>query len=619
VYVVADMKLVVDAETYNSVQWRRVPPDEVDKCAAADTPRSSSTGKRRRDDSCAGEGEPVISTHSAVAAQQVYEAGRGTAALEDGCVTARPATTALQNDPSTAKSTTRPAPGASTRDRSALIAKLTSRLSRLKEDYQRSVTAVRQKAASLGFLRSLMMSRTSPAGVRHVPPPLTLKGKLFVSYFLNVEPHIMRTDPHLRELRSKLGSGSGSSVLFSEVGDLGARIDAEDDSCESKCALQLRSLHYRCVPSTTYVEVSAVVHNPSTSCGAYHVHLAAYSADAHFSIHCVSGRADTLKPKHTVCLRALLRVPHSAFVRESGLSLSLKVVLSYRVSHEDCGEISLNNNTAGKGAPAPVRSRYTCHTLCDSVGPNALNECSVSRSPCRVVGIVNVDMGDALRCWRTSTVVDVDGTRPQPLRRYLPTEYGSNLPSEYAVALPGCPHPTDDADKAIPVYSYGPSLRLTLHSPLARTPHLQRLLRVTRSVITVRAAQELRTALTTVLDSAFSMQAIVDALVTAVNSNSGGFKTSIVHISQHSDSADACSQAATTLAWSSPAQQPVSRDGVQTLTSPEVRRILVGAVLRSAVLQCTATAADRFTALCSALLHLRSLLPADVTLTAEDL
>jgi hypothetical protein len=235
------------------------------------------------------------------------------------------------------------------------------------------------------------------------------------------------------------------------------------------------------------------------------------------------------------------------------------------------------------------------------------------------VGIVNVDLVEAYRCWRASTVVDVDDTRPQLPRRYLPTEYGSNLLSEYAVALPGCPHPTDDAGKAIPVYSYGPSLRLTLHSPLARTPHLQRLLRVTRSVVTVRAAQELRTALTTVLDSTFSMQAIVDALVTAVNSNSGGFKTSIVHISQHSDSADACSQAATTLAWSCPAQQPVSRDSVQIMTSPEVRRTLEDAILRIAVLQCNATTADPLTALGTALLHLRHLLPVGVAPTAQVL
>jgi hypothetical protein len=153
------------------------------------------------------------------------------------------------------------------------------------------------------------------------------------------------------------------------------------------------------------------------------------------------------------------------------------------------------------------------------------------------VGIVNVDLDEAHRCWRAGAAIDVDGTHPQLPRRYLPTEYGSNLPSEYAVALPGCPHPTDDAGKAIPVYSYGPSLRLALHSPLARTPHLQRLLRVTKSVVTVRAAQELRTTLTTVLDSAFNMQAVVDSLTAAVNS--GGFKTSIVHISQHSDTSDA--------------------------------------------------------------------------------
>jgi hypothetical protein len=234
-----------------------------------------------------------------------------------------------------------------------------------------------------------------------------------------------------------------------------------------------------------------------------------------------------------------------------------------------------------------------------------------------VVGIVNVDMGEAHRCWRASTAVDVNGTRPQLLRRYLPTEYGSNLPSGYAVALPGYPHPTDDAGKAIPVYSFAPSLRLTLHSPLARTPHLQRLLRVTRSVITVRAAQELRTALTTFLDSAFNMQAVVDSLTVAVNS--GGFKTTIVHISQHSDSADACSQANTTLAWSSPAQLPVSRESVQTLKSPEVRRILVGAILRIAVLQCNATTADPLIALGTALLHLRHLLPSDVALTAQVL
>jgi hypothetical protein len=233
------------------------------------------------------------------------------------------------------------------------------------------------------------------------------------------------------------------------------------------------------------------------------------------------------------------------------------------------------------------------------------------------VGIVNVDAVEAYRCWRASTVVDVDGAHPQPLRRYLSTEYGSNLPSGCVLVLPGHPHPTDDADKAIPVYSFAPSLRLTLHSPLARTPHLQRLMRVTRSVITVRAAQELRTTLTTVLDSAFNMQAVVDSLTVAVNS--GGFKITIVHISQHSDSVDACTQAATTLAWSSPAQLPVSRESVQTLTSPEVRRILADAILRNAVLQCNATAADRFTALCSALLHLRHLLPSDVALTVQVL
>jgi hypothetical protein len=232
-----------------------------------------------------------------------------------------------------------------------------------------------------------------------------------------------------------------------------------------------------------------------------------------------------------------------------------------------------------------------------------------------VVGIVNVDMGEAHRCWRASTAVDVNGTRPQLLRRYLPTEYGSNLPSGYAVALPGYPHPTDDAGKALPVYSFAPSLRLTLHSPLARTPHLQRLLRVTKSVVTVRAAQELRTALTTSLDSAFNMQAVIDELTAAVNS--GGFKTTIVHISQHSDTADACSRAATTLAWSPLAQLPVSRDCVPALTSPEVRRILADAILRIAVLQCNATTADPLTALGTALLHLRHLLPADVALTAQ--
>jgi hypothetical protein len=362
-YVVADMKLVVDAETYNSVQWRRVPPDEVDECAAADNPRASSTGKRRRDDSCAGEGEPVISTHSAVAAQQVNLAGRGTATSEDGCVTARPATTALQNDPSAIKASTKAAPTAATRDRSALIAKLTSRLSRLKEEYQRQVIAVRQKQASLGFLRSLLMSRTSPAGVRQVPSPLSMKEQHAVSYFLTVEPHIMKTDPHLRKLRSKLGSQSRSSALYPEVGDWGTPTGAVDDNCDSKCALQLRSLHYRCVPGTTHVEVSAVVYNPSSSCEVYQLHGAAYSADAHFSVHCVSGRADTLKPGHTVCIKALLRMPRSAFVNEGGPSLSFKVALSYRVIHEDCADVELGSNAFGKRAPAPARSRYTCHAF----------------------------------------------------------------------------------------------------------------------------------------------------------------------------------------------------------------------------------------------------------------
>jgi hypothetical protein len=361
-YVVADMKLVVDAETYNSVQWRRVPPDTVDECAAADNPCASSTGKRRREGSSAGEGEPSICTHSAVAAQQVNEAGRSTAASEDGCVTARPAT-APQNGSAAIKLTTKTAPGAGTRDRSALIAKLTSRLSRLKEDYQRSVTAVRQKEASLGFLRSLLMSRTSPAGVRQVPSPLSMKEQHAVSYFLNVEPHIMKTDPHLRELRSKLGSQSGSSALYPEVGDWGAPIDAVDDNCDSKCALQLRSLHYRCVPGTKHVEVWAVVHNPGTSCELYDVHLAAYSADAYFSIYSVSGRVDALKPGHTVCLRALLRIPQSALVNEGGHSLSLKVALGYRVPHDDCADVVLNNNPFATEFPPPSRCRYACRSF----------------------------------------------------------------------------------------------------------------------------------------------------------------------------------------------------------------------------------------------------------------
>jgi hypothetical protein len=360
--VVADKKLVVDAETYSKVQWRRVPPDavggapaDVEESAAAVNPRASSTGKRRRDDSSAGEGEPSVCTHSAVAAQEINEADPGTATSEGGGVTVRSAT-APQKDSADIKLTTK-TPGAGTRNRSALIAKLTSRLRRLTEEYPRQVTTVRQKEASLGFLRSLLMSRTSPAGVRQVPPPLALKGKLGVSYFLNVEPHFVRTDPHLRELRSKLGGGTGSSALHSAMGDLGAPINAVEDSSESKCALQLRSLHYRCVPHTTHVEVSAVVHNPSTSCEVYHVHLAAYSAVAHSSVHCVSGRADTLKPDHTVCIRALLRVPQSVFVSEGGPSLSLKVVLSYRVIHEDCAEISLNNNTSAKEAPDFSRCR----------------------------------------------------------------------------------------------------------------------------------------------------------------------------------------------------------------------------------------------------------------------
>jgi hypothetical protein len=361
-YVVADKKLVIDAETYNSVQWRRVRPDEVDECAAADNPRASSTGKRRREDSSAGGGESSIYALCAVAAQQVNEAGRGTAASEDGCATARPATPP-QNDSAAIKFTTRTAPDAGTRDRSALIAKLTSRLSRLKEDYQRSVTAVRQKVASLGFLRSLLMSRASRAGVRQVPPPLALKGQLGVSYFLNVEPHIMRTDPHLRELKCKLGGGAGSSALCSEVGDLGAPIHAVEDSWDSKCALQLRSLHYRCIPSTTYVEVSAVVHNPSTSCEVYQLHLTAYSSDASFSVHCVSGRADTLKPDHTVCIRAVLRVPQSAFVSENGPSLSVKVALNSRISHEECADVALNDNTSVKEAAGHSRSRYACRSF----------------------------------------------------------------------------------------------------------------------------------------------------------------------------------------------------------------------------------------------------------------
>jgi hypothetical protein len=368
-WVVADKKLVIDAETYNSVQWRRVPPDAVggapadDEESAANVDQCASrTCKRRREDSSAGEGEPSICSHSAVAAQQVNGTDQDTATSEGGCITARPAT-APQNDPAAIKSTTRPASTAATRDRSALIAKLTSRLSRLQDEYQRQVTAVRQKVASLGFLRSLLMSRTSPAGVRQVPFPLSMKEQHGVSYFLNVEPHIMRTDPHLRNLRSKLGGGSDITALCSEVGEIAAPIDAVDDSWESKSALQLRSLHYRCVPHTTHVEVSAVVYNPSSSCEVYQLHLAAYSADAHFSVHCVSGRADTLKPGHTVCIRAQLRMPQSAFVSEGGHFLSVRVALSYRVSHEDCAEISLNNNTAGKGAPAPACSRYTCHTF----------------------------------------------------------------------------------------------------------------------------------------------------------------------------------------------------------------------------------------------------------------